>query len=174
VLELFHVNGGKRPPMAHLNAAYIACFERDDAFQVLLRVWRNDAAFCARLSEVRQCVIAELVANAEAEAARRAHFSRWQECLDTPLDLKGATLLDLIRQMRADDWHQIALGWDWNDSVEELDWIAGQRLCDRATAVYILCVGWPGDLATGKPRPHGPFIRDVAARLEGGSMRTSH
>src|SRR5690606_17794941 len=51
---------------------------------------------------------------------------------------------------------------------EELEWIAAQRACDRATALYILCCGWPGDVAAHKPRPHAAMIRDIAARLEGG------
>ena len=168
VLELFHLNGGKRPPAEHLNAAYITCFERDDAFQVLLRVWRSDVDFCARLNEVRVQVIAELLENERAEAARRAHFARWRECLETPLDIWGETRLSLLLKMSPDDWHQIALGWDWNDGVEELEWIAAQRACDRATALYILCCGWPGDVALHKPRPHAGMIRDIAARLEGG------
>lgn len=168
VLEMLHANGGHRPPVERLNAAYIACFERDDAFQVLLRVWRNDRAFCARLNEVRRAVIAGLLANDRAELKRRAHYSRWRECIAEPLDLDGDTLLDLIARMTPDDWHEIALHWDWNDGVAELAWITAQRACDRATAVYVLCTGWPGEIAAGKARPHANFIRDLAARLEGG------
>jgi hypothetical protein len=168
VLELIHINGGKRPPMEWLNAAYITCFERDDAFQVLLRVWRNDKSLCARLNEVRHDVIEDLAAANKGELKRRAHYARWRECLATPLDIEGATLLDLIKQMRPDDWHAIALAWDWNDGIVELEWISSQRTCDRATALYVLCTGWPGDIATGKSRPHASFVRDLAARLEGG------
>jgi hypothetical protein len=168
VLELIHLNGGQRPRMEWLNAAYITCFERDDAFQVLLKVWRNERSFCARLQDVRHDVIEDLVAANRAELKRRDHYSRWRECIATPLDIEGDTLTALLKQMAPDDWHPIALGWDWNDGVAELEWITAQRTCDRATALYILCAGWPGDIATGKPRPYAAFIRDVAARLEGG------
>jgi hypothetical protein len=168
VLELIHINGGKRPPTEWLNAAYITCFERDDAYQVLLKVWRNDRSFCARLTQVRHRVIEDLAAAHRAELKRRAHYSRWRECLAAPLDIEGGALRDLLKQMAPDDWHQIGLTWDWNDGIADLEWIASQRSCDRATAVYILCSGWPGDIATGKARPHAAFVRDVAARLESG------
>lgn len=168
VLELIHLYGGHSPPKARLNAAYVACFERDDAFQTQLKTWRRESGFCARLIEVRRHVIADLTEQAQSEAARRAHFSRWRECVATPIALQGDSLLDQIALMTPDDWHDIALSWDWRAGVIELQWIAAQRACDRATALYVLCSGWPGDIAAGKARPHAAFIRQLAARLEGG------
>jgi hypothetical protein len=79
--------------------------------------------------------------------------------------------LGLIQRMAPDDWHEIALHWDWNDGIETLDWITSQHECDRATAVFVLCAGKPGDVATRRERrgdDHGGFVRDVAARLENG------
>lgn len=168
VLELIHLNGGQRPPVERLNAAYIACFERDDAFQVLLKVWRNDQRFCERLNAVRDAVIADLLANEQAEIERRAYFARWRECVAEPIDLPGETLLEQIRRMSPDDWHEVALNWNWTWDVVELEWITAQRACDRSTAVYVLCSGWPGDIATHKSRPHAAFVRTLASRLEGG------
>jgi hypothetical protein len=168
VLEMIHAHGGHSPPNERLSAAYVACFERDDAFQVQLKAWRTDRAFCHRLAAVRLDVIADLLANERLEAARRAHFNRWAECHATPIDLEGETLIELIAQMAPDDWHEIALAWDWNAGIAPLEWMTAQRECDRATAVYILCAGWPGDVAVGKARPHAAFIRDLAARIEGG------
>lgn len=168
VLELIHRAGGHSPPTERLNAAYVACFERDEVYQDQLKLWRGDDLFCTRLGEVRFDVIADLLALERTEAARRAHFSRWRECVAAPIDLAGDTLLDLIAQMAPDDWHEIAWHWDWNEGVAELEWISAQRACDRATALYILCTGWPGDIAAGRSRPHAPFIRELAARLEGG------
>ena len=74
--------------------------------------------------------------------------------------------------MNPDDWHEIALHWDWNAGIAELEWITGQRNCDRATAFSVLCSGSPGDVATGRLHrnevDHSGFVRDLAARLEGG------
>lgn len=124
------------------------------------------------LANTRQQLVADLMPLAAAESARRAHFSRWKECLAAPLDIEGDTLLCLIRQMAPDDWHEIVLEWDWNWGVAELEWITSQRSCDRATALFVLCSGAPGEVATQRARreedDRAPFVRDLAARIEGG------
>jgi hypothetical protein len=33
-----------------------------------------------------------------------------------------------------DEWHQVAIDWNWDAGVEILAWIAAQPGCDRATA----------------------------------------
>lgn len=149
-------------------SAYIACFERAAAFALMLRQWRHDPAFRAALVEAREQVIADLAPIAAADGKRRKHFARWRDCMTTPVDLVGETRLDLIKQMTPDDWHEIALNWNWDHGVAELDWITAQHACDRATAVYLLCAGKPGDVATGKPGRHAGFVRTLAARLEDG------
>jgi hypothetical protein len=63
------------------------------------------------------------------------------------------------------------LHWDWNAGVAVLDWITSQHECDRATAVFALCSGAPGEVATRRDRRednYGGFVRALAARLEGG------
>jgi hypothetical protein len=149
-------------------SAYVACFERAEPFQFQLSLWRGDRPFRALLVEAREHVIAELAANAAAEQARRVHYSRWKECLAAPLDISGETPLDLIRKMRPDDWHEVALGWNWDHGVAELHWITSQRDCDRATAVHTLCKGNPGDIATYVSSYCSGFVRTLAARLENG------
>jgi len=157
--------------LRRVSSAYVCCFERAEAFEFQLALWRVEPAFREVLVRTRQQLIADLIPLAAAESARRAHFSRWKECLAAPLDLQGETLLELIQQMSPDDWHEIVLHWDWNRGVTELDWITSQHACDRAAAVFALCSGSPGEVATrdrGDEGEHDGFVRAVAARLEGG------
>ncbi|MGQ0532496.1 MAG: hypothetical protein ACT4OF_07375 [Caulobacteraceae bacterium] len=152
------------------SSAYVCCFERAEAFEFQLALWRVEPEFRNLLIETRERLIAELIPLAAAESARRAHFSRWKECLATPLDIRASSLLGLIQQMGPDDWHEIVLRWDWRGGVAELDWITSQHECDRATAVFALCSGSPAEIATQREggEEHGWFVRDLAARLEGG------
>jgi hypothetical protein len=154
--------------LRRVSSAYVTCFERSEAFEFQLALWRVDPAFRQLLSQTREQLIAELMPRAAAESARRAHFARWQDCQAAPIDLEGETLLDQIRQMRPDDWHEIVLGWSWDWGVAELEWITAQPDCDRSTAVIALCMGKPGDIATRRADDHGGFVRALAARLEGG------
>lgn len=36
-----------------------------------------------------------------------------------------------------DDWHRVALDFNWSEPLALLDWIAGQAECDAATALTI-------------------------------------
>jgi len=161
--------------LRRVGSAYVSCFERAEAFEFQLALWRVDPGFRDLLVKTREQLIAELIPLAAAESARRAHFSRWKECRSAPLDIEADSLLGLIQQMAPDDWHQIVLGWDWNLGVAELGWITAQRTCDRATAVFALCAGSPGDVATRRARhdDHGGFVRELAARIEGGFYPTA-
>lgn len=158
--------------LRRVSSAYVTCFERAEAFEFQLALWRVDPEFRRVLSETRERLIAELIPLAAAESARRVYFSRWKECLAAPLDIEADTLLGLIQQMSPDDWHEIALHWDWNSGTVELEWITGQRSCDRTTAMFVLCAGAPGEVATRRMRQddadHSGFVRELAARLEGG------
>jgi hypothetical protein len=155
--------------LRRVSSAYVCCFERAEAFEFQLALWRKDPNFRKRLAETRECVVAELIPLAAAETARRTYYARWKECLATPLDIEAPSLLGLVQQMGPDDWHEIVLGWNWDWGVAEINWITSQHECDRATAVFALCAGSPGEVATGRAsHDHGWFVRDVAARLEGG------
>lgn len=156
--------------LRRVNSAYITCFERAEAFEFQLALWREDPAFRQALLDARANVVADLCDQADAEAERIAHYKRWNECLAAPLDIEGYSRLGLISQMQPDDWHEIALTWDWRNGTAELEWISAQRSCDRATALYIMCKGAPGDVATHahEPAPRDAFIRTLAARLEDG------
>jgi hypothetical protein len=158
--------------LRRVSSAYVTCFERAEAFEFQLALWRVDPEFRLLLSETRERLIADLIPLAAAESARRVYFSRWKECLAAPLDIEAETLLGLIQQMTPDDWHEIALHWDWNAGIAELEWITAQRMCDRTTAMFVLCSGAPGEVATRRMRrddeDRGGFVRELAARLEGG------
>jgi hypothetical protein len=154
--------------LRRVSSAYVTCFERHEPFQFQLALWRGEPDFREALIEARENVIADLVADADAEKARRIHYSRWDECLAAPIDLLGPTLLDSIKRMGPDDWHEIVLRWNWDDGVAELNWITSQRACDRATAVHALCRGDPAAVATHTTTRHGGFVRAVASRLENG------
>jgi len=156
--------------LRRVTSAYVTCFERAEAFEFQLALWRVDPEFRRLLIETREQLITQLMPLAAAESARRAHFSRWKECLAAPLDIEAESLLGLIQQMEPDDWHQIVLGWDWNWGTAELEWITAQRTCDRATALFALCSGQPGEVATrrGRHDDHSGFVRELAARIEGG------
>lgn len=156
-------------------SAYVVCFERSEGFEFQLSLWRGEPAFRALLIQARERVIADLIANDEAERDRRAYFNRWKDCQAAALDIEGESLLTLIQQMRPDDWHEIVMRWDWDHGVAELNWITSQRNCDRATAVLALCAGAPGDIASGQRARRGQadwhrdgFVRELAARLENG------
>lgn len=158
--------------LRRVNSAYVCCFERAEAYEFQLALWRIDPTFRKLLAATREQLVTELMPVAAAESARRAHFARWKECLAAPLDIHAPSLLALLRRMSPDDWHEIALHWDWNAGVTELEWITSQRRCDRATALFVLCTGDPGAVATGRggrrSGDHAGFVRDLAARLEGG------
>ena len=156
--------------LRRVNSAYITCFERAEAFEFQLTLWRDDPTFRQTLLDARAHVVADLCDQADAEAERIAHYKRWNECRAAPLDIEGYSRLGLISQMQPDDWHEIALTWDWRNGTAELEWISAQRSCDRATALYIMCKGAPGDVATHahEPAPRDAFIRTLAARLEDG------
>jgi hypothetical protein len=155
--------------LRRVHSAYVACFEPAETFAFQLSLWRHEPDFRDELIEARSAVIADLLAEEAALAAQRTHFARLPECLAAPIDLAGASLLDQIKQMQPDDWHEIALNWDLRSGVSELKWITAQRTCDRATALYVLCLCKPGAAATGGvlAAPAG-FVRALAARIEGG------
>lgn len=157
--------------LRRVGSAYVCCFERAEAFEFQLALWRIDPDFRRLLIGTRERLVASLIPLAAAESARRVHYSRWKECLATPLDIEAPTRAALIQKMSPDDWHEIVLHWDWNLGVAELDWITAQRSCDRATALFALCSGSPGEVATRQERRDGEdsgFVRDLAARVEGG------
>lgn len=45
--------------------------------------------------------------------------------------------LDYKKLQTPEEWHQLALHWNWDDGVEPLLWVTRQPLCDRGTALYI-------------------------------------
>lgn len=53
------------------------------------------------------------------------------------------TLLRWLRAHDPDDWHQVAIDWNWDAGLDILTWIAEQPECDRATAQYLILNGGP-------------------------------
>jgi hypothetical protein len=165
-----HLRSLRDLDLRRVNSAYVTCFEKAEAFEFQLSLWRNEPSFAAQLLQARTDVVADLSTQAETEVARVEHYKRWNECLAAALDITGYSRISLISQMHPDDWHEIALSWDWRNGTAELEWITAQRNCDRATAFYVMCKGAPGDVATHahEPSPRDAFIRTLAARLEDG------
>ncbi|MGE0741686.1 MAG: DUF4274 domain-containing protein [Hyphomonadaceae bacterium] len=162
-------------PVNRLRAAFATCFEPPGAFAVELRLWEREPAFHAAMLDVRRDVVAELTLRLTQQEARNAYYCRLDDCLSTPLDIRGENMVDLIQQMSPDDWHEIALRWDWDHGGAEFDWITAQRSCDRATALYVLCSLQPGEIATGETWnciqqdwDYSGLARAIAARLEDG------
>ncbi len=162
--------------LQRVRAAYVCCFEPHDLYMRQVAAWWADPVFLALLFRTREALIADLEAHAAAAAAERDYLARLAECRATPIDLEGASLLDQIKQMGPDDWHEIVLSWNWDHGIAELEWITSRRECDRATAVYAYCRGAPGRIARRCEKPsyergrwdYGGYVRAVAARLEGG------
>lgn len=163
-------------PLARMRAAYVCCFEPHASFARQLALWWTDPVFLALLLRTRDALIKDLTAHAAAEKARQKYLARLAECRATPIPLGGDTLLDQIKQMSGDDWHEIVTAWNWDHGVTELEWITAHPMCDRATALYAYCMGEPSRIATRWHKPsyesgrwdYGGFVRAVAARLEGG------
>lgn len=40
-----------------------------------------------------------------------------------------------------DDWHQVAIDWNWDAGLEVLAWIGAQPGCDKATAQSLIVMG---------------------------------
>jgi Domain of unknown function (DUF4274) len=166
--------------LKRVRSAYVCCFEPTEHFQPDLSQWRYDAEFKDKLLETRARLIEELTPYVAEERAQRAHLSRFWECMETPVDIAGASLMQLIQQMSPDDWHEIVLRWNWDHGVDELDWITRQPDCDRATAAYALCRGNPDFVAT-RPKPaehrgrwdYSGFVLALASRLENGFYVTA-
>lgn len=156
------------PALKRIYAAYACCFERAETHHFQRAQWRDDRNFREALETTRGRVIEGMLAQETSESARRAYFGRWKECEATPVDIGGDTWLDLVQQMSPDDWHEIVQRWDWDWGVSVLNWITSQRLCDRATAVYVLGKGKPGEVSANEHAPHAGFVRALAARLEDG------
>lgn len=51
------------------------------------------------------------------------------------------TLVDWLKAHGPDDWHQVAIDWNWDAGVAVMAWIAAQPDCDRATAQDIIVKG---------------------------------
>lgn len=46
-----------------------------------------------------------------------------------------AMLMTWLPQGAPDDWHRVALSWNWDNGIEPLLWIASQSGCDAGTAM---------------------------------------
>jgi hypothetical protein len=125
------------PHLRKAQAAYVCCFGRSAMFREQLRAFRFQS-FRDVLIDTRRRLMAELVPDRAALRAHRQRVSRLRECWAAPLDVKGETTLDIVMQLTPDDWHEIALHWNWDQGVEVLNWITSQPTCDRATAMIIL------------------------------------
>jgi Domain of unknown function (DUF4274) len=49
-------------------------------------------------------------------------------------------------------WHEVAVGWNWDNGIEPLDWIIRQKGCDAGTAQHIF---WLGNVDSFEERTGG-------------------
>lgn len=75
------------------------------------------------------------------------------------------TLLRWLEAHDPDDWHQVAIDWNWDMGVAILGWIAAQPECDRATAQYLILHGGPDYLLRYSDRD--AVAAEAPYRLEG-------
>jgi Domain of unknown function (DUF4274) len=83
--------------------------------------------------------------------------------------------IEWLEQASPEQWHSFVLGFNWNDELDPLFWIAQQHDCDMATALTIFWRSEPGwDLmmmAEGEAdysRPESAMIRYIANRISAG------
>lgn len=50
-------------------------------------------------------------------------------------------LVDWLTARGPDEWHQVAIDWNWDAGVDVLAWIAARPDCDRATAQSLIVNG---------------------------------
>lgn len=78
-----------------------------------------------------------------------------------------------LRAASPDDWHRVALDYNWDEGVETLYWIVQQPDCDRATALDIFWKGQPAwylylALKEGRDEADDPtwtMLKYIAARI---------
>jgi len=63
-----------------------------------------------------------------------------------------------LESVNPDDWHRVALDFNWDSPLYLLDWIVRQEDCDAATALTLFWKGEPGSWIEDKgstERPNG-------------------
>lgn len=51
--------------------------------------------------------------------------------------------IDWLKNASPDDWHRVALDFNWDERIDPLRWIVEQPECDKATALTIFWLGQP-------------------------------
>ena len=64
---------------------------------------------------------------------------------------RDEALIRWLSKRDPDEWHRVALSWNWDSGYMVLRWIIQQPDCDRATALLIF---WRGDVAYYLPYGH--------------------
>ena len=59
-------------------------------------------------------------------------------------DPEWSVLRAHLEQASSDEWHLVAWGWNWDNSLEPLQWIVTHPMCDRATALLMYWYGGAG------------------------------
>jgi len=70
-----------------------------------------------------------------------------------------AATIAWLEKAGPDDWHRVALDFNWSEPLYLLDWIARQTDCDMATALTIFWKGeptaWLKEEGSGNKKPNG-------------------
>jgi hypothetical protein len=64
---------------------------------------------------------------------------------------RSAMLMDWLCTATPDQWHQVAMGWNWGSGEAPLRWIVSQPDCDKATALMVFWRGQPSYYWNGPP-----------------------
>lgn len=154
--------------------AYICCYDTYAIFAEELRVWQRDNVFRDLLVRTRHELLSALIEE-DQRFQDYQRTNRHPECWATPIDLPGETVLDQVKQMSRDDWHEIALTWNWDHGCEVLAWITAQPDCDLATAVWVLFHTNAGDVAQYWDHGHHDGVavmsREIVERIGTGFYR---
>lgn len=93
-----------------------------------------------------------------------------------------ALVIDWLRVRQPDDWHRLALGWNWDHGLTPMQWIVTQTECDKATALHVFWLSAPDtviecpDEATARKKHVGeewPVLRDIVDRWSAGRYKRS-
>lgn len=58
-------------------------------------------------------------------------------------DENNAALIEWMARRGPDDWHRVALSYNWDNGLSPLEWIVTRPTCDRATALVVFWMTEP-------------------------------
>lgn len=65
---------------------------------------------------------------------------------ETELEFSEADFIPWLKTQTYETWHEVVLGWNWDNGPKELLWISSQPECDMGTACHLFFSGAAGFL----------------------------